>query len=111
MLGLRILLIVVGKKGIFDDFGLFLVVCLLVYTYYLRTFLHISNIFIMLNISILVVWCSYFFLLLRSRVYSYIKKKLYLCNENDTRKRMIKRKNYYLKYQILKIHLPKIYFI
>ena len=39
----------------------------------------------MLNISNLIFCGSYFFLLLRSRVYSYIKKKLYLCNENDTR--------------------------
>lgn len=38
----------------------------------------------MLNISILTICGSYFFLLLRSRVYSYIKKKLYLCNENHT---------------------------
>ncbi len=111
MLGLRILLSVVGKNGVFDDFELFLVVFYIIDTYYLRTFLHISNIFIMLNISNLIFCSSYFFLLLRSSVYSYIKKKLYLCNENDTRKRMIKRKNYYLKYQILKIHLPKIYFI
>ena len=39
----------------------------------------------MLNISNLIFCGSYFFLLLRSRVYSYIKKKLYLCNENNTR--------------------------
>ena len=79
------LLSVVVKKGVFDGFWHFYVVFYIIATYYLRTFLHISNIFIMLNISIFVVWCSYFFLLLRSRVYSYIKKKLYLCNENDTR--------------------------
>ena len=66
----------------------------------------------MLNISNLIFCGSYFFLLLRSRVYSYIKKKLYLCNENDTRIAHELEKELLLEISnTKKYNYPKIYFM